>query len=132
MSETSQRNSNEETIHTLMVRLLVEFYERLGFDVKANHLGGFRETPDPIGSQIPDLVVKKGDDIRVIEVETKDTVDTEKTRQQLREFTSKQHKLVLAVPYECLQSAMELRENLAIDFEILPCYPMVRYVGVAR
>lgn len=132
MSKTSERSSSEEAIHTLIVGLLVEFYEALGFDVKADHLGGFRESPDPIGSSLPDLVARKGDDIRVIEVETRSTIDTENTREQLKGFTSNDHKLVLAVPYECLEAAIELRNSLGFDFEILPCYPMVRYVGVAR
>lgn len=132
MSGTSERSSNEEAIHTLIVGLLVEFYQKLGFDVRADHLSGFKETPEPIGSCLPDLVVRKGDDIRVIEVETRSTIDTEKTRQQLNGFISNEHRLVLAVPYECLQAAIELRNTLGLDFEILPCYPMVRYVGAAR
>lgn len=132
MPRQSKRCSNEETIHNMIISLLVEFYEKLGFEVRADHLGGFRECPDRIGSYVPDLLVRKGGDIRVIEVETRSTVDTPKTRNELTQFSSAKHKLVLAIPHECLEAAIQLRTSLEIDFEILPCYPMVRYVGVAR
>ncbi len=132
MPKESRRSSNEEAIHNMIIGLLVEFYEKLGFEVRADHLAGFRECPDPIGSYVPDLFVKKRGDIRVIEVETRSTIDTPKTRRELTQFSSAKHKLVLAIPHECLEAAVELRTSLGIDFEILPCYPMVRYVGVAR
>ncbi|MGQ9604184.1 MAG: hypothetical protein ACUVUU_08220 [bacterium] len=132
MSMEPERSSTENAIHNMIIGILVEFYEKLGFNVRADHIGGFRECPDKIGSYTPDLIAEKEDDTRVIEVETRGTIGSSRARQQLLQFVSNEHKVILAIPYECLNSAMDLRASLGIDFEILPCYPMVRYVGAVR
>lgn len=114
-----------------MVNVLVDSLEKEGFDVRADHVGGLRDRPSPIGDYVPDIEATRGAEVHLIEVETQSTLDSRGAREQIARLTSAQRgKAFLAVPFDCLEKARELREEMDVDFEILPCYPFVRYIGM--
>lgn len=129
----ASRDHIEESLHCLIVNVLVDAYERQGYEVKADHVGSLRAVPKSTGSHVPDIVATRGSEVYIIEVETQSTIDDPETQQQLKEFAdAAPTRVYLAVPFECLEAARKLRHDLDIDFDILPCYPFVRYVGVPR
>jgi Holliday junction resolvase len=129
----AERDHVEESLHYLMVNVLIDSLEREGFEVRADHVGGLRDRPSPIGNYVPDIEATMGAEVQLIEVETQNTLGTRRAREQLAKLTSAQRgKAFLAVPFDCLEQATELREDMEVDFEILPCYPFVRYVGMPK
>jgi hypothetical protein len=134
MSESETGRSNvEESLHYLMINVLVDSLERDGFTVSADHVGGLRNKPVPISGRAPDLHAQRGQDTLLIEVETQSTLGLPETRQRLRDVAAASGgRIYLAVPFTCLGEARRLREELALDIEILPCYPFVRYVGMPK
>jgi Holliday junction resolvase len=129
----AQRDHVEESLHYLMVNVLVDSLEKEGFKVRADHVGGLRERPSAIGDYIPDIEAAKGTEVHLIEVETQNTLDSHRVREQLAKLAAAAYgKAFLAVPFDCLEKARELREELGVDFEILPCYPFVRYIGMPK
>jgi hypothetical protein len=127
-----QRDHVEESLHYLMIDVLVDSLEKDGFDVRADHVGGLRHKPASIGDYIPDIEARKGTDLRLIEVETQSTIASPETQAQLLALTSAGARAYLALPFDCLEQAGQLREELETDFIILPCYPFVRYVGIPK
>jgi hypothetical protein len=128
-----QRDHVEESLHYLMINLLVDSLETDGFVVRADHVGGFRAKPPAMGDFTPDIEARRGEEIHLIEVETQSTLDSARTQEQLAKLTSApDSKAYLAVPFDCLQRAKQLRQELEFDFIILPCYPFVRYVGMPK
>jgi Holliday junction resolvase len=116
-----------------MINVLVDSLEKEGFQVLADHVGGPRERPSPIGDYVPDIEARKGSEVRLIEVETQSTLESDKAHEQVSRLNSTSSgKPYLAVPFDCLERARELRLELDIDFEILPCYPFVRYIGTPK
>ena len=79
----AERDHQEESLHYLMIDVLVDFLEKEGFTVKADHVGGLRAMPASLGGYTPDIEARKGADIRLIEVETKSTIDLPDTVEQL-------------------------------------------------
>lgn len=129
----SQREQVEDWLHFLLINVLVNALEEEGFAVEADHVGGMRQKPESIGGYVPDIVARKGDQIRLIEVETQSTLASSRTASQIEAFC--QHAsatIIVAVPFDCLTPARRLREELDLDFVIMPCYPLVKYVGVPR
>lgn len=127
-----QRDHVEESLHYLMIDVLVDSLEKDGYTVHADHVGGLRPKPRPLGDYIPDIEAAKGSDIRLIEVETQSTIATPETRTQLLALIAADARAYLAVPFDCLEEARQLREELETDFIILPCYPFVRYIGIPK
>ncbi len=126
----AKRDQIEELMHFLLANVLVNSLEKDGFEVKADHVGGLRGSPAPIEGLVPDIEAVKEDEVRLIEVETSSTVGTEDTRRQIIAFTGKPGvKVYLAVPYDCLDEARNLREEMGVDFAIIPCYPYVNSIG---
>jgi hypothetical protein len=116
-----------------MINVLVDSLEREGFKVSADHVGGLRRRPEPIGGFVPDIEARRGDDVRLIEVETQSTLDAPETQEQLSRLAGAAHgELYLAIPFDCIDGAKKLRKELDIEFVILPCYPFVRYVGMPK
>jgi hypothetical protein len=127
------RDSIEESMHYLMISLLVEALEQDGFTVSADHLGGLRPRPRAIGEYTPDIEACKGDSVHLIEVETHGSLDTDCARDQLQALVRQvDAKSYLAVPFDCLERARKMRDVLGGWIGILPCYPFVRYVGTVK
>ncbi len=129
----AQRDHVEESLHYLMINVLVDSLEKEGFEVLADHVGGLRDKPAPIDEFVPDIEARKGAEVRLIEVETQATLESPRALKQLAKLGSADNaKAYLAVPFDCLERARRLRGELAVEFEILPCYPFVRYVGIPK
>jgi hypothetical protein len=112
-----------------MISLLVDSLERQGFTVCADHVGDLRPKPAPLGDYVPDVEARKGSCLRLIEVETASTIDLPETRAQLNRLTAAMGTAFLAVPFDSIGRARDLRDELSVDLGILPCYPFIRYVG---
>jgi Holliday junction resolvase len=126
----SERDQIEELMHFLLANVLVNSLERDGFEVRADHIGGLRGAPTPVEGLTPDIEAVKGDEVRLIEVETPSTVRTEEARQQIATFAARPGaKVYLAVPYDSVDDARMLREELGVEFSIIPCYPYVNSIG---
>ncbi len=129
----SQRDQVEDWLHFLLISVLVNALEEEGFAVEADHVGGMRQKPESIGGYVPDIVARRGDHIRLIEVETQSTLASPRTASQIEAFCRHASAtIIVAVPFDCLALAHRLREELDLDFVIMPCYPLVKYVGVPR
>jgi hypothetical protein len=129
----SERDHVEESLHYLMVNVLVDSLEKDGYLVYADHVGGLRKRPRPIGDYVPDIEARKSTEIHLIEVETRSTLGLAETREQLAKLCSAGHaKACLAVPFDCVEQARRMRDDLELEITILPCYPFVRYVGMPK
>lgn len=127
------RDSMEESMHYLMISMLVEALEQDGFTVSADHIGGLRPRPSTIGEFTPDIEARRGDAVHLIEVETKGSLETEGTREQLQALVQQVNaKSYVAVPFDCVERARKMRDLLGGGIGILPCYPFVRYVGAVK
>jgi hypothetical protein len=126
-------NHLEESLHYLMINVLVDSLESQGFSVCADHVGGVRTPPAPIGDFVPDVEARRKNEVRVIEVMTESTLGLPKTRDLLTGLARDcSGKFCLAVPFNCMDVAEQLRRDLDLDFTILPCYPFVGYVGLPK
>ena len=126
----SERDQIEELMHFLLTNVLVNSLEKDGFEVRADHVGGLRGAPTPVDGLVPDIEAVKGEETRLIEIETPSTVGSEETRKQLSAFAGKPGaKVYLAVPYDSVDAARKLRDDLGVKFSIIPCYPYVNSIG---
>jgi Holliday junction resolvase len=126
----SKRDQIEELMHFLLANVLVNSLERDGFEVRADHIGGLRGAPTPVEGLTPDIEAVKGEDVRLIEVETSSTVGSEEARAQIAAFAARRGASVyLAVPYDSVDDARKLRDDLGVEFSIIPCYPYVNSIG---
>lgn len=126
----SERDQIEELMHFLLANVLVNSLERDGFEVRADHIGGLRGAPTPVDGLTPDIEAVKGEEVRLIEVETPSTVGSEETRKQITAFAGKPGvKVFLAVPYDSVDEARRLRDEVGLEFSIIPCYPYVNSIG---
>lgn len=78
------RRKQSRSKHDNEVRRTAERLKQQGFDVKADVSGYDR--PDTIRGFRPDVVAKKGWQRVIVEVETTDSVDSARDRQQQRAF----------------------------------------------
>jgi len=126
----SERDQIEELMHFLLANVLVNSLEKEGFEVRADHIGGLRGAPTPVDGLTPDIEAVKGEEVRLIEVETQSTVGSEDARKQITAFAGKPGvKMFLAVPYDSVDEARKLRDELDVEFSIIPCYPYVNSIG---
>lgn len=126
----SNRDQIEELMHFLLANVLVNSLEKDGFQVRADHVGGLRGSPAPVDGLVPDIEAVKGDEVRLIEVETPSTIGTEDARSQIKAFAGKSGaRAYLAVPYDSVDEARKLRDDLGAQFSIIPCYPYVNSIG---
>jgi hypothetical protein len=128
----TKRDHQEESLHYLMINVLVDSLEKEGFAVNADHVGGLRNKPTSLGGFTPDIEARRGSEVRLIEVETQSTLDLPETLEQLGRLASGEGTAYLAIPFDCIDGARKLRDDLDIDIVILPCYPFVRYVGMPK
>ncbi len=130
---TNEQNHLEESLHYLMINVLVDSLESQGFSVCADHIGGLRKQPAPVGGFIPDIEARRKNEVRLIEVRTESTLGLPQTRELLAGLAGEcSGEICLAVPFDCMDAAEQLRQDLDIDFTILPCYPFVGYVGLPK
>lgn len=126
----SKRDQIEELMHFLLANVLVNSLEKDGFEVRADHIGGLRGAPTPVEGITPDIEAVKGEDVRLIEVETPSTVGSPEAREQIAAFAAKDGaRVYLAVPYDSVDEARKLRDDLGVEFSIIPCYPYVNSIG---
>jgi hypothetical protein len=129
----SERDHVEESMHFLMINVLVDSFETGGFTVRADHVGGLRPRPEAIGGFTPDIEARRGDDVRLVEVETQATLELPRTREQIAHLSGQVHaRCYLAVPFDCIERARKLRECAEAKIGILPCYPFVRHIGIPK
>ncbi|HVP56769.1 MAG TPA: hypothetical protein VMU02_01630 [bacterium] len=132
-ARVAERDHLEESLHYLMINVLVDSLESEGFTVAADHVGGRREQPAPIGDFIPDIQAKRGEEIHLIEVETQSTLASPRFHDQLARLAAQAgvHAYV-AVPFDCIEKVRRLREALNLRVGIMPCYPFVGYIGTSK
>lgn len=77
-----KRSDHRQRKHDRKVRELMHHYRGKGWSVEADLLG--ENEPDPIGKEnrVPDLVARKRGAKRIIEVETQDTLDSDKKQHE--------------------------------------------------
>jgi hypothetical protein len=123
----------EETLHYLMINVLVDSLESQGYSVCADHVGGLRKPPAPVRGFTPDVEARRKNEVRLIEVRTESTLGLQETRDVLAGLAGERpEEVCLAVPFDCMEAAEELRQELDLSFTILPCYPFVGYVGLPK
>jgi hypothetical protein len=129
----NEHNHLEESLHYLMINVLVDSLESQGFSVCADHVGGARKPPEQFGGFTPDVEAHRNNEVRLIEVRTESTLGLPETRDLLAGLAREcPGGVCLAVPFDCMQAAEELRQELDLSFTILPCYPFVGYVGLPK
>jgi hypothetical protein len=127
------RDHLEESMHFLMINVLVDSFEVEGFTVSADHVGGARTRPAPIAEYVPDIDARRGDERYLIEVETQSTLESDRAREQMRILASQTGaRRFIAVPCDCVEAARKVRRGFEGEVGILPCYPFVRYVGIPK
>ncbi len=80
----AKRPKRSQSKHDAEVRRETNRLDKAGYDVKAD-LKGYKQ-PDTIGGFRPDVVGTKGREREIIEVETKDSVDSARDRKQQQAF----------------------------------------------
>ena len=78
------RSKKSQSKHNITVKKLAKQYQQKGYQVKADIEGWGK--PDTIRGVRPDIVAKKGGHKTIVEVETKDSVDTKRDQQQQKTF----------------------------------------------
>ena len=78
------RNKKSQSKHDAEVQRLARAFERKGYSVKAD-VPGFPQ-PTTIGGYRPDVVATAGRDRKIVEVETRDSVDNARDQKQQQAF----------------------------------------------
>ncbi len=78
------RTKGSQSKHDAEVRRIAREFQRKGYDVEAD-VSGFAR-PGPIGGLRPDVVARKGGERKIVEVETPDSLDSTRDRQQQQSF----------------------------------------------
>lgn len=78
----AKRSSQQQTKHDKKVKQIAQKLEKKGWNVQAD-IPGYNN-PNPVGkyNQIPDVVAKKKGATRIIEVETPETMKTDKKQHE--------------------------------------------------
>jgi len=79
-----ERDTNAQAKHDAKVKEMAQELEKQGFHVKAD-IEGY-EQPGTIRGLRPDIMATKGRDTRIIEVETEDTLKSERDQAQQEAF----------------------------------------------
>lgn len=79
------RDSGESRRHRNLIKKLATAYIQSGFEIKADHIDEF-ENPSRFSMLIPDIVAEKGEKIILIEVETRNSIGSERDKKQRRAF----------------------------------------------
>jgi len=81
------RSLNEGKEHEQLITALANKFTAEGYSVKADHIGYPNGAPAQIVSHIPDISASKLNQRIVIEAETGDSISTDQTFSQWREFS---------------------------------------------
>lgn len=79
-----RRSKDSQSKHDRKVEEIAKNYEKQGYKVEAD-VPGFPQ-PGTIGGVRPDVVAKKGTERKIVEVETPESKDTARDKDQQREF----------------------------------------------
>ncbi|WP_414838339.1 hypothetical protein ACK3SF_02955 [Candidatus Nanosalina sp. VS9-1] len=85
VSRSFVRNSDESRRHRNLIEKLASAYIRSGFDIKADHISSF-DTPPKFSMVMPDIFAEKDGKKIIIEVETRNSIGTDRDRRQRRVF----------------------------------------------
>jgi len=88
----TKRTPRQQTKHNKTVANSAAYYKSRGYKVQAD-INGFQQ-PGTIRGRRPDIVARKGKDVVIVEVETKDTVQKDKKQQEVFRQHSKVNKNV--------------------------------------
>jgi hypothetical protein len=86
MSKRS-RSAQEQNKHDEEVRKIAREYKRKGYRVWADDIKGFSD-PESVHGRVPDVVARRDGHITLVEVETPNSVDTKRDREQRSRFKS--------------------------------------------
>lgn len=75
-----RRPAREQSRHDEAIRRSAAQYKARGYNVQAD-VPGYKR-PDAVGGRRPDLIVRKGRDKKIIEVETPNTLSSDRAQQQ--------------------------------------------------
>jgi hypothetical protein len=129
----ARRDHLEESLHYLMIAVVAGWLESAGYSVRADHLGGPKARPAPVGDFVPDIEATRGEEVHLFEVETQSTLASPRSQYQLSRLAARAGaRTYVVVPFDCIERARRLREVLEIDLHILPCYPFVGHVGASK
>ena len=78
------RSKKSQSIHNTTVKKLAKQYQQRGYKVKADIEGWGK--PDTIRGVRPDIIAEKSGHKTVVEVETKESVDSKRDLQQQKAF----------------------------------------------
>lgn len=81
------RTSHEQTQHDRKVKQIAKNYRQKGYNVWADDISGFTD-PESYHGRVPDVVAKKDGHTTLVEVETESSLDTTRSKKQLRRFKS--------------------------------------------
>ena len=79
------RDSKESRRHRNLIKKLACAYHQSGFEVKADHIENF-ERPSKYSLVLPDIVAVKDDTTIIVEVETRNSIGTERDKRQRKAF----------------------------------------------
>ena len=82
----ARRSKQSQSRHDAEVRKTANSLKRRGFDVKAD-IKGFSQPPT-IGGYRPDVTAVKGQEKKIVEVETTESVRSSRDQNQQRAFTA--------------------------------------------
>ena len=96
------RFGEDKKRYEMMITLAFKHFEKKGLFVKADHIVSPNGKPDPIGSHVPEIWVKKKSKVLLIAVETCDTFKSENAKFKLQELASaKDALLAVVIPQKC-------------------------------
>ena len=78
------RSRASQTRHNVEVRTIARRFERKGYEVEADVRG--YEQPRTFSGYRPDVIATKGSQRKIVEVETRDSVDSARDQAQQRTF----------------------------------------------
>jgi len=94
---TYVRTLAAQSEHNTMIMIVANYYQENKYIVKADHIGWANGKPSSFNNRVPDLEVKKGLEMLLIEVETADTCLSDECMDQLQSLTNEGGRKIIAV-----------------------------------
>lgn len=88
----AQRTPKQQTKHDQTVKKTAQYYKSQKYKVKAD-IKGFNK-PKPINGRRPDVVAKKGGKTKIIEIETRESLEKDRSQQKTFQNYADKHKNV--------------------------------------
>ena len=83
--EGQVRDFEESRLHRRAIRKIAMAYDRVGYNVKADHINKF-DRPETYNVIRPDIVAERNGEKIIVEVETESTKGTQRDRRQRKVF----------------------------------------------